>query len=133
MKNTALHTALITLALLTPFSLQAEEAQDTVKATPVTKTVASKTIATTQTQRADTREEMRTSMEKMQEESFQRHIESLKNYPAANQLPVDVQERRASMIKDMEDRHALMLKVRKQHRQEFEKRQQQRMVDQKKI
>jgi len=133
MKNIALHTALITLVLLAPFSLQAEETQNTAKATPVTKTVATKTIATTQAQRADTREEMHANMEKMQEESFQRYIQSLKNYPAANQLPADVQERRASMIKNMEERHALMLKVRKQRRQEFEERQQQRMVDQKKI
>ena len=128
MKNTAIQTALITLVLLTPFSLQAEEAQNIVKAAPATNMVAD-----TQALRADAREEMRANMEKMQEESFQRYIQSLKNHPAANQLPADVQERRAAMIQEMEDRHALMLKIRKQHRQEFEERQQQRMVELKKI
>ena len=67
MKNTALHTALITLVLLTPFSLQAEEIQNAVKPAP-----AAITVATTQAQRADAREEMRASIEKRQEESFQR-------------------------------------------------------------
>ena len=122
MKNATLQTAFITLILLTPFSLQADEAQGTVKA-----------VATTQEDRIDAREEMRAHMEKMQEKSFQRYIESLKNHPAANQLPADVRERRAEMIQKMEDRHALMRKVRKQRRQEFEERQQQRTVDLKKI
>lgn len=128
MKNPALQTALITLALLTSFSLQAADTQGTAKANPATQTVAA-----TQIKHADAREEMRANMEKRQEQSFQRHIESIKNYPAANQLPADVQERRASMIQEMEARHALMLKVRKQRRQEFEERQQQRMVELKKI
>jgi len=130
MKHTAIQTALITLALLSSFSVQAEESQNTVKVTPATKI---QTVATTQAERADAHEDMRANMEAMQERSFQQYIESLKNYPAANQLPAEVQERRATMIQEMENRHALMLKVRKQHRQEFEKRQQERMVKQKKI
>ena len=127
MKNTPLHTALIALVMLTPLSIQAEE----------TKTVApaatTQTVAATQSDRDQARKEMRANMEKMQEQSFQKYIESLKNHPAADQLPTDVQERRASMIQDMQDKRALMLKVRKQRRQEFEERRSQRMQDLKKI
>lgn len=65
--------------------------------------------------------EIRAEMEKMQEQAFQQYIESLKNYPPARQLPVDVQQRRAQMIDQMQEQHDYMMKIRKQRQQEFEK------------
>ncbi len=69
-------------------------------------------------------DESRARMEAMQEESFKAYIESLKNYPPAKQLPEAVQQRRASMIKKMEEQHELAMKMRKQRQEAFEKRRQ---------
>ncbi len=64
--------------------------------------------------------QQRATMEKREAQDFQKYIASIKNNPAASQLPADAQQRRTQMIQQIEKQHALMLKNRKQHQAEFD-------------
>ncbi len=125
------HSILLALAIITPVSATA----NTDKAANEVQTVSSDNsqAVTAQTERFASQQEMRANIEKMQEQAFQQYIESLKNHPAASQLPPEVQQRRAEMIQKMQDQHAIMVKMRKQHQQDAEKRRNQRMQELKKI
>ncbi len=138
MKKTILTPALLALAVITPLSASAEaEKATTAQVKEATTDTAPQTITTEaaspESRTIDSRQEMRASMEEMQEQAFQQYIESLKNHPAAKQLPADVQERRSAMIQRMQDQHAVMIKMRKQRQQEFEERRNKRMQELKKI
>ena len=78
-------------------------------------------------------DESRQLMEAEQEAAFNRYIETLKNYPPAKQLPEDVQQRRTQMINQMQEQHAMMLKMRKQHQAEYEKRRNQQLMKMQRI
>ncbi len=68
--------------------------------------------------------EAREAFEAMQEASFRAYIESMKNYPPAQNLPEALKQRRAAMIRQLEEQHTLEMKLRKERREAFEKRRQ---------
>ena len=75
------------------------------------------------------REERYRKMQEAQLEAYKRHLEKRKqffdNNPAySNQVPADVQERRAAYMKEMEERRAFNIKMMEQHRKAAEERRQ---------